>query len=119
VTTALELIAELPDDVEAIPLPAIRGIVNEHLGPWDRAAQAYAVRTGAIRTVDKTPGPAAGGRARKYQGPPGLAVDRDEAVLILVAAALAFAAGVAVVAMIRAIRVSGLDPSAFVPKTCP
>jgi hypothetical protein len=113
VTTAQELIAELPGDVEAIPLPLIRGLINEHLGPWDRDAQSYAVKSGAIRPVKKAPGPVAGRNARKYQGGAGLAVDRDQAVLILVAAVLAFAAGVAVVAMIRAIRVSGVDPAVF------
>lgn len=101
-TTARTLIAELPDGAGAIPLPVIRGIVNSRLGPWDREQQSYAVRSGAIRPL-----PGRQGRHHAY------AVDRNEAVLILVAAALAFAAGVAVVAMIRAVRVSGLDPAVF------
>lgn len=105
-TTAQTLIAELPGDVEVIPLPVVRGIVNDHLGPWDRDATSYAVKSGAIRPL-----PGRQGSSHAY------AVDRDEAVLILVAAALAFAAGVAIVAMIRAIRVSGVDPAVFVQPT--
>ena len=114
VTTAQALIAELPESAEVIPLPLVRRIINEHLGPWDRDAQSYAVKSGAIRPAPKVPGPVAGQNARKYLGGNGLIVDRDEAVLILVAAVLAFAAGVAVVAMIRALRVSGVDPAVFV-----
>jgi hypothetical protein len=106
VTTAQALIAELPDDAEVIPLPLIRGIVNEHLGPWGKQAQHTAIKSGAIHAL---PG--------HYPPTNARAVDRDEAVLILVAAVLAFAAGVAVVAMIRAIRVSGVDPSVFVQTT--
>jgi hypothetical protein len=114
VTTVQALIAELPENAEVIPLPVIRRIINEHLGSWDRDAQSYAVRSGAIRPVPKTPGPVAGPRARKYREGAGLIVDRDQAVLILVAAALAFAAEVTVVGMIRALRVSGVDPAVFV-----
>lgn len=117
VTTAQALIAELPESTEVIPLPLVRRIINEHLGPWDRDAQSYAVKSGAIHPAPKMPGPVAGQNARKHLGGNGLIVDRDEAVLILVAAVLAFAAGVAVVAMIRAIRVSGLDPAVFVQTT--
>lgn len=113
-TTAHELIAELPADTDVIPLPVVRRIINERLGPWDRDSQSYAVKSGAIRPIRKVPGPVAGGNARKYQGGPGLAVDRDQAVLILVAASLAFAAGVPVIGMIRALRVSGVDPAVFV-----
>lgn len=102
-TTAQELIDELPGDAEAIPTSVIRGIVNAHLGHWDTDAVSYAVKSGAIRPLPKRQGPGAA-----------YAVDRDQAVLILVAAVLAFAAGVAVVAMIRAIRISGVDPSVFV-----
>jgi hypothetical protein len=112
VTTARELIAELPTDTDVIPLPVVRRIINEHLGPWTRDQQAYAVRMGAIHPVPKKPGPVAGSRARKYQAGV-VAVDRDQAVLILVAAVLAFAAGVEVVGMIRALRASGVDPVVF------
>lgn len=101
-TTAQALVAELPAGAKVIPLPVVRDIVNSHLGPWDRAQQSYAVKSGAIRPV-----PERQGRNHAY------AVDRSEAVLILVAAALAFAAGVALVSMIRAVRVSGLDPAVF------
>ncbi len=96
-----------------IPLPVVRRIINEHLGPWTRDQQAYAVRMGAITPVAKTPGPLAGGRARKFTGGPGVAVDRDQAVLVLVAAVLAFAAEIEVVGMIRALRASGVDPAVF------
>jgi hypothetical protein len=106
VTTAQALIAELPDNAEAISLPFLRNIVNDHLGRWDKDQQSYAVKSGAIRPL-----PERQGRNHAY------AVDRGEAVLILVAAALAFAAGVAVVAMIRAVRVSGLDPAVFTQAT--
>ena len=101
--TVQALVGELPADSGVIPLPVIRDIVNRHLGPWDAQAQSYAVKSGAIRPV-----PERQGRSHAY------AVDRSEAVLILVAAALAFAAGVALVGMIRAVRVSGLDPAVFV-----
>jgi hypothetical protein len=117
VTTARELIAELPADTDVIPLPVVRRIINEHLGPWDRDLQSYAVKSGAIQPVAKAPGPVAGAGARKYQGGRGLAVDRDQAVLILVAASLAFAADVPVVGMIRALRASGVDPAVFVQAT--
>lgn len=117
VTTAQALIAELPEHAEVIPLPLIRSIINDHLGPWDADQQSYAVKSGAIRPVAKAPGRPAGRNPRKYEGGRGLAVDRAQAVLILVAAALAFAAGIAVVAMIRAIRISGVDPAVFVQPT--
>jgi hypothetical protein len=113
VTTARELIAELPAETDVIPLPVVRRIINERLGTWDADAQSYAVKSGAIKPITKAPGPVAGRNARKHQGGPGLAVDRDQAVLILVAAVLAFAAGVAVVGMIRALRASGVDPAVF------
>lgn len=106
VTTAQELIAELPGDVEVIPTPIIRGIVNDHLGRWSDDAVTNAIKAGAIR-----PRPERHGQGQSYT------VDRDEAILILVAAALAFAAGIAVVSMIRAIRISGVDPAVFVQAT--
>lgn len=106
VTTAQDLLSELPDGLEVVPLPIVRQIINERLGPWHRNQQAYAVRDGAIRPLP--------GRVGQVHA---LAVSRDEAVLILVAALLAFAAGVAVVGMIRALRVSGVDPGAFVKTT--
>lgn len=97
-TTVQALLAELPDDDEAIPLPFIREIVTSHLGPWDRPATSYAVKAGVIHPL-----PGRYGRQHSY------AVDHDEAVKILVAAALAFLAGCAIVAMLRAIDGAGLD----------
>lgn len=117
VTTVRELIAELPADTDVIGLPEVRRIINEHLGPWDHRAQSWAVKVGAIKPLAKTPGPVAGAQRRKYQEPRGLVVDRDQAVLILVAAYLAFAADVPVVGQIRALRASGVDPTVFLQAT--
>lgn len=119
VTTARDLIAELPADTDAIPLPLVRRVINEHLTTvrWDADLQAKAVQAGAIKPIRKAPGPVAGGRARKYQGGPGLAVDREQAVLILTAACLAEAAEVPVISMIRVLRVSGVDPQVFTQDT--
>jgi len=103
VTTVQELIAELPEGAGAIPLPTVRRIINDHLGTWDRGAPSRAVMQGAITAL-----PERTGHGGAYM------VDRDEAVLILVAAVLAFAAGVAVVAMIRAVKISGVDPGVFI-----
>lgn len=89
------LLSKLPD-AEVIPLPVVRDLIG-----WDRAAQVNAVRQGVIRPVEKR------GRAGCYQ------VTRSDAVEILIAAALAFAAGVAVVAMLRAIQGAGLDAQAL------
>jgi hypothetical protein len=94
-TLAQELLADLPD-AEVIPLPVIRDRIG-----WDRATQSYAVRSGVIRPVPER------GKAGCYQ------VTRDDAIQILVAAALALAAGIAVVAMIRAIQESGLSAPAL------
>lgn len=101
-TTVQELIDELPGAAEAIPLPFVRGIISDRLGPWPADAQSYAVRSGAIRVLPQR------AEANAY------VVDRSEAVLILIAAVLAFAAGVAVVAMIRAVKISGVDPAMFI-----
>jgi len=92
---AQDLLANLPD-TEVIPLPLIR----ERVG-WSRDQQSDAVLQGAIRPVAKR------GKAGCYQ------VTRDDAVMILVAAALALAAGVAVVIMLRGIQGAGLDPVAL------
>jgi hypothetical protein len=93
--TAQALLADLPD-AEVIPLPFVRDRIG-----WTRDQQSYAVESGAIRPVDKR------GKAGCYQ------VTREDAVLILIAASLALAAGVAVVMMIRAIREAGLNTSAL------
>lgn len=89
------LLSKLPD-AEVIPLPVVRDLIG-----WDRAAQVHAVRQGVIRPVGKR------GKAGCYQ------VTRDDAVEILIAAALAFAAGVAVVAMLRAIQGARLNAQAL------
>lgn len=94
-TIAQELLADLPD-TEVIPLPLIR----ERIG-WTRDAQWLAVKQGAIRPVEKR------GKAGCYQ------VTRDDAVMILLAAALALAAGVAVIVMLRGLQGAGLDASAL------
>ncbi len=94
-TTAQALLADLPDG-EAIPLPWIRDRVG-----WSRDAQSYAVKAGVIRPL---PGH---GPHRSYQ------VSRADAVEILIAAALAVAAGIAVVAMLRAIQGAGLNAEAL------
>lgn len=93
--TAAALLAELPD-AEVIPLPFVRDRIG-----WTRDQQSYAVESGVIHPIDKR------GKAGCYQ------VTRDDAVTILIAAALAFAAGVAVVIMIRAIQGSGLNAQAL------
>jgi hypothetical protein len=89
--TAQALLADLPD-TEVIPLPLIRDRIG-----WDRQAQHNAVSQGLIQPLPQR------GKAGCFQ------VTRDEAVIILIAAALAFAAGVAVVVMLRAIRGTGLN----------
>jgi hypothetical protein len=93
--TAQTLLADLPD-TEVIPLPFVRDRIG-----WKRDQQSYAVESGVIHPIEKR------GKAGCYQ------VTREDAVLILVAASLAFAAGVAVVTMIRAIKDAGLYTSAF------
>jgi hypothetical protein len=95
-----DLLADLPD-TEVIPLPLIRQRIVQERIPWTRDAQALAVRQGTIHPVEKL------GKAGCYQ------VTRDDAVMILVAAALALAAGVAVVIMLRAIQGAGLDAQAL------
>ena len=97
---AQELLADLPD-TEVISLTLVRERIVQERIPWTRDAQALAVRQGTIRPVAKR------GKAGCYQ------VTRDDAVMILVAAALALAAGVAVVIMLRGIQGAGLDPVAL------
>ena len=109
VTTIDGLIAELPAGADVIPLPVIRRIINDRLGPWSEDQQWFAVRSGAISPVAKPRGTQKVGR--------GTAVDRDQAVLIMVASFLAFAAEVPVVGMIRALRVSGINPALFAQAT--
>jgi hypothetical protein len=92
---AQDLLADLPD-TDVIPLPLIR----ERVG-WSRDQQSDAVLQGAIRPIEKR------GKAGCYQ------VTRDDAVLILIAAALALAAGVAVIVMLRGIQGAGLSTSAL------
>lgn len=94
-STAQTLLADLPD-ADIIPLPLIRDRIG-----WSRDAQCHAVKSGVIRPVEKR------GPAGCYQ------VTRADAVEILIAAALAFAAGMAVVVMLRAIRGAGLDVRAL------
>jgi hypothetical protein len=93
--TAQALLRELPEG-EAIPMPWVR----ERVG-WSLEDQSYAVRSGLIQPLPKY------GPHRSYQ------VTRDEAALILVAFLLARAAGVAIVAMIRALKRTGIDPAAL------
>lgn len=88
---AQELLADLPE-TDVIPLPLIRDRIG-----WTRDTQHDAISQGVIRPVEKR------GKAGCYQ------VTRDDAVEILVAAALAIVAGIAVVAMLRAIQGAGLD----------
>lgn len=90
-TTVPGLLAGLPDG-DVIPMPVIRDLIG-----WTRDAQANVVTEGLIRPLPVR------GRAGCWQ------VSRDDAVTILVAAALAFAAGVAVISMLRAIVNTGLD----------
>lgn len=88
---AQELLADLPE-TDVIPLPLIRDRIG-----WTRDTQHDAISAGVIRPVEKR------GKAGCYQ------VTRDDAVTILIAAALAIAAGVAVIVMLRAIQGSGLN----------
>jgi len=91
VSIAQELLADLPE-ADVIPLPFIRDRIG-----WTRDTQHDAISQGVIRPVEKR------GKAGCYQ------VTRDDAVEILVAAALAIVAGIAVVAMLRAIQGAGLN----------
>jgi hypothetical protein len=90
--TAPDLLAAL-DGADTIPLALLRGLVG-----WNRQAQRYAVAAGLIRPVPRR-GPHGGYR-----------VTRDDAIIILAAAALAPASGVAVVTMLRALQAAGLSP---------
>lgn len=103
VTTVHELIAELPEDTEVIPLPDVWRIINDQVGPWDMTLTSHAVKAGAIRALPERGGP----NRRSYL------VTRDEAVLIIVGAVVAFALDRPVVAGIRAVRGSGVSPVTF------
>lgn len=79
---------------DLIPLPEIGRAVG-----LDAPRQTYAVTKGLIHPADK-------------RGPNGrYLVTRDEAVFILTAAALALAAGIAIVTMIRTLRAAGAKVS--------
>ncbi len=82
-------------DAEVIPLPDVANLAG-----MNRGVRNYAVERGIIKT---TTGPGAAGRGRAGS----LVVTRDEALLILVSAALAAAIGVAAVTMIRTLRHNG------------
>jgi hypothetical protein len=94
-STAEALLASLPDG-DVIPMP----VIARQIG-WDRSTQSHAITEGLIRPVAKR------GAAGCYQ------VTRDDAVQIMMAAALAFAAGVAVIIMVRAITAAGIDAKAL------
>lgn len=94
---AEDLLARLPH-ADVIPLPTVAEIVG-----WTRTAQHHAVNSGVVNPT----GPPPSGRR-------GYLVTYDEAVRIVVCAALAFAAGMAVVTMLRAFEGTGLDPVALV-----
>lgn len=95
----------------------LRRIINKHLGPWSDDQQRHAVKSGAIRPVTKPTRVPNGAANRKPLVGRGDVVDRPQAVLILVAAVMAFAADVPVPHMIRALRASGVDPTVFVQTT--
>lgn len=79
---------------DLIPLPDIGRSVG-----LDADRQYYAVRKGLIHPASK-------------RGPNGrYLITRDEAVFILTAAALALAAGIAVVTMLRTLRAAGAKVS--------
>ena len=82
-------------DAEVIPLPDVANLAG-----MNRGARTYAVEKGIIRTATG-PGAAGYGRQGSY------VVTRDEALLILVSAALAATIGVAVVTMIKTLRNNG------------
>jgi hypothetical protein len=66
---------------------------------WTQTGQKYAIRKGLLAAE-----PAERGRA--------YVVSRDEAYTLLLAALLAFAAGVAIAAMLRALKGAGLEGAA-------
>lgn len=80
---------------DLIPLPDIGRAVG-----LDAPRQTYAVRKGLIQPVDGKRGP--NGR---------YLVSWDEALFIVTAAALALAAGIAVVTMLRTLRAAGAQVS--------
>jgi hypothetical protein len=87
-------------DADVIPLPDVANLAG-----MNRGARTYAVEKGIIQTT-KGPGAAGYGRQGSY------VVTRDEALLILVSAALAVSIGVAVVTVIKALRNSGASITA-------
>lgn len=111
-TEVQELIGQLPAEGEFVPLSLVRRIVNANLGPWSPQQQAHAVIQDAIRPAVRVPFPVVAAFSGQPGGP-GKFVDRDQAILILVSAWLAFAGDVPVVAMIRALRATGTDPMIF------
>jgi hypothetical protein len=94
------MFAELPD-AQVVSLSDVGRIVG-----WTREQRSHAVRTGVVRPLPHR-------TARGYL------LTRDEARLIIVAAALASAAGSAILTMIRAIRESGLDLASLAFRTAP
>lgn len=87
-------------DADVIPLPDVANYVG-----MQRNTRTYAVEKGIIHTTTG-PGAAGRGRAGSY------VVTRDEALLIIVSAALAATIGVAVVTVIRTLRNSGASITA-------
>ncbi len=94
--TAAELLADLPEAGEVIPLPAI----SKRIG-WNYVNQHYAINAGMIRPLEKR------GPHGAYQ------VDREQAVMIMLAASIALACGVAIVVILRGMQGAGLDASAL------
>lgn len=95
-----EVLAPLGDG-DVFPLPDVANLVG-----MKRTVRSYAVDKGIIHTTDTGPGAKGRGRAGS------LMVSRDEALLIIVSAALAAAIGVAVVTVIRTLRNSGASITA-------
>jgi hypothetical protein len=96
--TMAALVAGLPEG-DTIPLPE----VSRRVG-WDPATQVRAIKDGLVETTGLPPA-----------GKRGWQVTRQEALTILAAAALAFAMGLAVVSVLRGIKVSGLDVGQLIP----
>lgn len=82
-------------DCDVFPLP----VIGDYVG-MSRDTRDYAVRKGLIQT---TAGPKVPGRGKSRS----LLITRDEAILIIVSAALAISIGIAVTTVIRTLRNSG------------